>query len=104
MTWDWGHWSKNINWKDPDTAQLTSPNGGISVGQSGTRYFIEDKHTMFALRANTSPFAALLFFTIEPGLHTERLKIKKSKFVYVGNGFLYWETDDEYKDPESKST
>ena len=102
ISWEWGHWAKEITWIDPDTHEWRGAKRKEIRGQKFDVF--DDNNTMFALRAGTSPSAELHYFTIEPGVQPDRIRIKQGNYVYVGNGFLYWETDNEYKEPESKST
>jgi hypothetical protein len=95
ISWDSNDWRKLVTWVDRD---LEPPEwrGTRTRATYKDVQVIEDIHTMFALEALKSS-SEITIDPMEREADTQHLKINKGNFVYVGNGFLYWETDHEAK-------
>jgi len=93
ISWKAQYWKKKVTWGDPD---LVRYRGSPKDEQGRTYEVIEDKHTMFALDALQAP-SEVTVTPMEREADTIHLKINRGFHAYVGNGFLYWETDDEAK-------
>jgi len=91
LQWDETEWEKKTTWADLDTGQWVGPEGGISVGQDGNRYVIEDKHTMFALVSKISP-AKMTVVPIESDMEPREIHMNAGGIVLIGNGFVYYDT------------
>jgi hypothetical protein len=102
LSWTDTDWKKKITWNDLDFPRYR----GALIDQDGRKYakegsyeysqVMEDIHIMFALEATKSP-AEITITPIGTNVDPQLLKINKGFHVYVGNGFLYWETGYEEK-------
>ena len=92
ISWDPKKWKKEITWGDPDTHQWR----GSKVNEDREEFpnAIEDLHIMFALHSKVSP-AKMTVTPIEGDMEPQKLHIANGGYVYVGNGFIYFDTNHE---------
>jgi hypothetical protein len=95
ISWKSSDWQKLITWVDRDLEPWEWRGTRTRTTYKDVQV-IEDIHTMFALQAK-QPESEITITPMEREADVQPLKIQKERFVYVGNGFLYWETDDEVK-------
>ena len=96
LSWKNTDWYKRVTWGDPDIHGLRRGSDRDEYGQPFYKNVVEDIHIMYALEAQKSP-SEITLDPMEREADTQHLKINKGFYVYVGNGFLYWETDNEAK-------
>jgi len=95
ISWKETDWQKLAYWVDRDLDPLEWRGTRTRATPDGYR-LIDDMHTMFALQAKHLG-SEITVTPIERESETQHLKLQNERYVYIGNGFLYWETNDEVK-------
>ncbi len=96
LSWDSTKWQKLVTWGDPDLHRYR----GAPIDHEGIKYegVIEDHHVMFALRASETSGAEMTVTPMEKESDVFTLKMQGGSYVYLGNGFIYYEDSLEQKD------
>ena len=96
VSWKPTDWRKLLTWVDRELESWKWV--GSPINEKGVKLpeVIEDKHVMFALEANQSG-SEITITPMEREAEIQHIKINKGTLVYVGNGFLSWDTDNEVK-------
>lgn len=93
ISWNATDWKKLAYWVDHD---LDPPEwrGTRTRATPNQIQLIEDSHIMFALQATKSG-SEVTITSMERESDVEHIRLQNERYVYIGNGFLYWETNDE---------
>ncbi len=93
ISWNKDEWKKSFEWTDEDTGRgMTAVSSNISMANR-----LEEKHIMYELRAMKGG-AGITITSLEPDVEKPtQLSMTNGAPVYVGNGFVYFETDLESK-------
>jgi len=101
LSWKAEQWEKKLQWRDPDLPAGSFNWRGSKLDEYHQKYdAIEDLHVMYALVASDEG-SEITVTPIERDTEPFHLKMQGGAYVYVGNGFLYWETDKQYQKLEN---
>lgn len=94
ISWNKDEWKKSFEWYDEDTGQgMTAVSSNISKGNR-----LEEKHIMYELRALKGR-AGITITSLEPDVEKPtKLSMTNGAPVYIGNGFIHFETNLQSKD------